>query len=153
MRRRITKPNLTTDDIGNKDIFVFGSNESGLHGGGAAAFAANELDAKYGCGFGHTGSTFAIPTKDWFIDTLPLYVIEFYIKRFLQYVEECPNLKFRVTQIGCGLAGYQPKHIAPLFWPAVSMKNVWLPQEFWDILFPKTKIKQNYEQERISKTV
>lgn len=96
-------------------IFVFGSNEAGRHGAGAALWAAQHYGAKYGVGFGPQEHSFAIPTKDWRIETLPVVVIKQYIDRFIVYARWHPTDTFQVTQLGCGLAGLQAKDIAPLF--------------------------------------
>lgn len=109
------------------EIFVFGSNESGIHGAGAARMALS-FGAKMGHGFGPSGSTFAIPTKDWNIETLPIPHIAPYVTRFLEYTKNKPNLIFLVTKIGCGLAGHTIETIAPLFKGHPS--NVILPEEF-----------------------
>jgi len=134
MKTRITPEELTSKDIGELDVFVFGSNESGIHGSGAARFANKELDAKWGIGFGNTGDCFAIPTKDWDVKVLPLDVIQFYINRFIASTKMYPQLRYYVTKVGCGLAGYTPAQIAPLFKDAVDLENIYLPQEFWDVL-------------------
>ena len=137
---RITPENITEDLIGAYDIFVFGSNESGIHGAGAARFAKDELGFPVGIGFGMrpTDSAFAIPTKDWNLVTLPKETINFYIQRFKDYVEFTlkfnPALTFFVTKLGCGLAGYTIEDIAPMFKDFVNLENVYLPQEFWDII-------------------
>jgi hypothetical protein len=112
------------------EIFVFGSNESGIHGAGAARTALS-FGAKMGKGFGPSGQTFAIPTKDWNIETLSIPHIAPYITRFLDYTRNNPNLIFLVTKIGCGLAGHTIESIAPLFqgYPP----NVILPEEFLEI--------------------
>lgn len=68
-----------------------------------------------GAGFGHLGTSFAIPTKDWNIQTLNLACIQFYIARFIRYAIAKPNTRFQVTQLGCGLAGLHPDIIAPMF--------------------------------------
>lgn len=115
------------------EIFVFGSNEAGIHGAGAARYAMY-FGAHIGGSFGMHGSSFAIPTKDWRIQTLPLDHIGFYVSRFIDFAKHVPDLVFLVTPIGCGLAGYQPKDIAPLFKEAMSVENIHLPQSFWDIL-------------------
>lgn len=96
-------------------IFVFGSNEAGVHGSGAARDALLKHGAGFGIGFGPCGDSFAIPTKDWNIKTLPTHVIDQYISRFIAYANFRPDLRFMVTQIGCGLAGYTPELIAPMF--------------------------------------
>ena len=98
-----------------KSILVFGSNEAGIHGAGAALFAYNKRGARYGFGYGHSGDSFAIPTKNEDIRTLPLDMINAYVCGFLAYATGKRKLKFMVTRIGCGLAGYSDKDIAPMF--------------------------------------
>lgn len=97
------------------DIFVFGSNLAGRHGAGAALFARTIHGALYGQGRGRQGNSYAIPTKDEFIQTLPLFRIKEYVDDFLTYAKSHPDLTFNVTRIGCGLAGYTDSQIAPLF--------------------------------------
>lgn len=96
-------------------IFVFGSNLSGIHGAGAAKFALQNHGAIWGQGFGPQGNSYAIPTKDEGIVTLPIWRIAPFVKEFMIYAQQHPELKFQVTRIGCGLAGYTDKDIAPLF--------------------------------------
>lgn len=97
-------------------IFVFGSNEGGHHGRGAAKYAYDHKRAEMGIGYGHTGNSFAIPTKDRSIrNTLSLTAIQAYVKGFLWYAHGRPDLSFQVTCIGCGLAGLKHKDIAPMF--------------------------------------
>jgi hypothetical protein len=96
-------------------IFVFGSNEAGIHGAGAALYARRHKGAVYGQGVGYYGDSYAIPTKDFNIRTLPLHVIEGYVKEFFNFAAENSGLQFNVTRIGCGLAGYTDADIAPMF--------------------------------------
>lgn len=96
-------------------IFVFGSNEAGFHGAGAALFAHKHKGATWGVGVGRTGDSYAIPTKDENIETLSLIDIAAFIFDFLEYAEANPELTFNVTRIGCGLAGYTDEEIAPMF--------------------------------------
>ena len=96
-------------------VFVFGANEAGRHGAGAALCAVKEHGAIYGQGIGRQGNSYAIPTKDHKIRTLPLDAIQEYINDFLEYARNRPELTFNVTRIGCGLAGYKDYQIAPLF--------------------------------------
>ena len=110
------------------EIFVFGSNLSGRHGKGAALFARQYHGAIYGQGVGLQGNSYAIPTKDEKLNTLPLHTISKYVMEFLNFAEKNPNLKFIVTPIGCGLAGYVPEQIAPMF--RNIPQNVELPEEF-----------------------
>lgn len=96
-------------------IFVFGSNLSGIHGGGAALHAHREHGAIYGRGVGPQGSSYAIPTKDWRIDAYPLERIAVHVADFLDYARARPDLEFDITPIGCGLAGFKRSQIEPLF--------------------------------------
>lgn len=107
-------------------IFVFGSNLAGRHGKGAALYAKRHHGALYGLGEGLSGSSYAIPTKDEWIRTLPLDRIRHYVDRFILFAELHPELEFEVTRIGCGLAGYHDDDIAPMFeW---SPPNCFLPE-------------------------
>ena len=96
-------------------IFCFGSNLRGAHGKGAALCAAQEHGAVYGAGVGRTGDSYAIPTKGWALEPLHLHAISKYVKEFLAYAREHPELEFQVTRVGCGLAGYEDAQIAPMF--------------------------------------
>jgi hypothetical protein len=109
-------------------IFVFGSNQAGRHGAGAALYAAKFYNAKNGVGEGPQGQSYAIPTKDWNIQTLPLEDIQVSVNKFLDYARENPNTYFLVTRIGCGLAGHKDADIAPMFIGAPS--NCEMPIEW-----------------------
>jgi hypothetical protein len=109
-------------------VFVFGSNLAGIHGAGAAKTAVDQYGAIRGCGKGFQGRCYAIPTKDKNIRTLPLYDIEKHVEQFLKYANSHPELTFVLTAIGCGLAGYSPSEIGPLF--KHSPKNVVIPNQF-----------------------
>lgn len=97
------------------EIFVFGSNLSGIHGAGSARHAFEAHGAHWGQGFGLSGVSFAIPTKDWDIEGMTIDRIRPYVRDFIAYAEARPQLKFRVVAIGCGLAGLQHADMAPLF--------------------------------------
>jgi len=114
-------------------IFVFGSNERGVHGAGAAKMAV-KWGAVYGIGEGLKGQTYAIPTKDENIETLNLEDINNYIVNFVKFAKEHSHINFLVTEIGCGLAGLSPNQVAPMFKEASSLSNVYLPFRFWQIL-------------------
>jgi hypothetical protein len=114
------------------NVFVFGSNLAGRHGKGAALFALKNHGAIYGQGIGFQGRSYAIPTKDADLRTLPLDTIASFVKHFLAYADAYPELTFNVTPIGCGLAGYKPTDIAPMFRDVPH--NVILPKEFKDVL-------------------
>lgn len=105
-------------------IFVFGSNESGFHGAGAAAYALRHKGAVMREAFGLQGQSFAIPTKDKAIKhTLSLPTIKAYVDEFIEEAKMHPELNFQVTRIGCGLAGLKDEDMAPMFKDAPS--NCW----------------------------
>lgn len=113
-------------------IFVFGSNEAGRHGAGAARHASKMYGAVYGVGVGRCGQSYAIPTKDRSIDTLPLSHIFKYVEDFCAYAQLHNTTQFALTKIGCGLAGYTEQDIAPMFVSAPS--NVHLVDEQMEVL-------------------
>lgn len=127
----ITPENIT--ELKENEIFVFGSNLIGRHGAGAALLA-RKWGAKIGYGRGPKGKTYAIPTKDGKLQTLPLEHIQYHVHRFINYAKINRENVFLVTQIGCGLAGYSPEEIAPLFSLAVGIENISLPACFLKIL-------------------
>ncbi|MCI1779952.1 MAG: hypothetical protein LKI53_08360 [Bacteroidales bacterium] len=111
------------------EIFVFGSNKDGMHGGGAARIAYLKFGAVMGQGTGLQGKSYGIPTMQGGTDKIKPYVDE-----FIKFATEHPELKFLVTRIGCGIAGFREKDIAPLFEKAATVKNIYLPDSFWKIL-------------------
>ena len=113
------------------EVFVFGSNLAGRHGAGAA-LQAKKFGARNGEGIGRWGRTYAIPTKDEHLHVLPLREIKTYVLEFKAYVLHYASNIFLVTPIGCGLAGYKPEDIAPMF--AGAPDNVRLPECFLDVL-------------------
>ena len=127
MNTRITPNHIT--ELKPNEIFVFGSNLQGYHGGGAARLAMNQWGAVWGQGTGLQGQTYAIPTMQGGIGT-----IRPYIDQFIKFAQNDPERTFLVTEIGCGIAGLRPADIAPLFKNAINIPNIWLPQRFWEIL-------------------
>lgn len=117
------------DRLAPGQVFVFGSNLQGFHGGGAAAYAYSHFGAVWGEGVGLHGQSYAIPTMQGGVDTIKPYV-----DQFIEFAAQHPDLTFLVTPIGCGIAGFVPEEIAPLFAGAVALRNVWLPRVFWKIL-------------------
>ena len=107
------------------EIFVFGSNLGGMHGGGAARAAYNRFGAVWGQGVGLQGQSYAIPTMQGGVETIKPYVDE-----FIAFAQAHPELKFLVTRIGCGIAGFRDEQIAPLFSSAIDKENIILPREF-----------------------
>ena len=111
------------------EVFVFGSNLKGMHGGGAARVAWQRFGAKMGQGVGLQGQSYAIPTMQGGVDTIRPYVDE-----FIDFARQHGELVFYVTRIGCGIAGFRDEDIAPLFAQAVGLDNVILPRSFFEIL-------------------
>lgn len=109
-------------------VFVFGSNLAGRHGKGAALWAHQHRGAVYGQGSGVQGNSYAIPTKGWKMETLPLGTIYNYVHEFLVFAHKYHNLQFQLTPIGCGLAGYRREQIEPMFKGAPP--NVLWPPEW-----------------------
>jgi hypothetical protein len=107
------------------------------HGKGAALYARQHHGAVHGQGVGLQGNSYAIPTKDEQLKTLPLERIAGYVEQFKAYAFSHPEMTFQVTAIGCGLAGYKPQQIAPLF--AGAPANCVLPEEFSLVLAPQDR--------------
>lgn len=125
--RRIAPDRIA--ELRDDEIFVFGSNLAGMHAGGAARIACRCFGAVWGQGVGLQGQSYAIPTMQGGVETIRPYVDE-----FIDFARRHPHLKFLVTEIGCGIAGFTPDEIAPLFAAAVSVENIWLPARFWEVL-------------------
>ncbi|MBO7623752.1 MAG: hypothetical protein J6S82_00390 [Bacteroidales bacterium] len=111
------------------EIFVFGSNLAGMHGGGAARIACERFGAVWGQGVGLQGQCYAIPTMQGGVETIKPYVDE-----FIAFAAAHPELRFLVTRIGCGIAGFTAAEIAPLFAGAVGMEQVILPEDFVKVI-------------------
>jgi hypothetical protein len=105
------------------EIFVFGSNLRGMHGGGAAYVALRKFGAIMGQGVGLQGRSYAIPTMQGGVETIRPYVDE-----FIEFAKENKNLTFLVTRIGCGIAGFTDEEISPLFKNAHDVDNIVLPE-------------------------
>lgn len=124
---RIASNHITT--LQPNEIFVFGSNLSGMHGGGAARLAYQKFGAIWGQGVGLQGQSYGIPTMQGGVDTIKPYVDE-----FIEFAKTHPQLNFLVTEIGCGIAGFSVEEIAPLFEQAIEVENIYLPERFWMVL-------------------
>jgi hypothetical protein len=126
------RPTFTSEHINSllpNEVFVFGSNLAGHHGGGAARTALNKFGAIYGQGVGLQGQSYAIPTMQGGTETIAPYVDE-----FITFAKEHPEKFFYVTRIGCGIAGFRDEEIAPLFSEALKLDNICLPESFVQIL-------------------
>lgn len=117
-------------------VFVFGSNEGGRHGAGAARVAHKQFGASWGASgargpSGKAKLAYAIATKDAGIrHTLPLAQIEAQVEEFIEWARAHPDVPFFVTRIGCGLAGCRDQDIAPMFRRApsnCSFADTWRP--------------------------
>ena len=122
MPQKRTTPEFITE-LQPDEIFVFGSNLSGMHGGGAALVAYRKFGAVWGQGVGLQGQSYGIPTMQGGVETIRPYVDE-----FIQFAGEHPELTFLVTRIGCGIAGFTDDEISPLFKKAHSIENIVLPE-------------------------
>ena len=125
--RRYTPENISS--LAENEIFVFGSNLQGSHGGGAAAAAVRYFGAVWGQGVGMQGQCYAIPTMHGGVDAIRPYVDE-----FIDYAIQHPEHTFLVTRIGCGIAGFKDEQMAPLFAAALDLPNVVLPKTFVDVI-------------------
>ncbi len=121
MDQKRTTPEFITE-LQPNEIFVFGSNLKGMHGGGAAYIAYRKFGAIMGQGVGLQGQSYGIPTMQGGVDTIRPYVDE-----FVAFAKEHPELTFLVTRIGCGIAGFTDDEIAPLFEAAHEVENIVLP--------------------------
>ena len=121
--RRYTPERIS--ELKDNEIFVFGSNLAGAHGGGAAWLAFKQFGAVLGEGVGMYGQTYAIPTMQGGVETIKPYVDD-----FIRFAKEHPGLTFLVTRIGCGIAGFRDEQIAPLFADAINVENIILPMSF-----------------------
>ena len=117
------------DHLEDNEVFVFGSNLDGMHGGGASRMARLRFGAVIGQGVGPHGQSYAIPTMVGGLDDIRPYIDD-----FIDYARTSPELHFFVTRIGCGIAGFEPSDIAPLFAEARNMPNVSLPRDFWEYI-------------------
>ena len=112
-------------ELKENEVFVFGSNLGGFHAGGAARVAVDKFGAVWGQGVGLQGQSYAIPTMHGGVD-----VIKPYVDEFIAFAREHRELKFLVTPIGCGIAGFTVEEIAPLFADAIDDENIILPEAF-----------------------
>lgn len=127
MNTQYTPERIT--ELGEKEVFAFGSNLAGRHAGGAARTALRRFGAILGQGVGLQGQSYAIPTMHGGVDDIRPYVDE-----FVAFARKRRDLTFYVTKIGCGIAGFRVEEMAPLFREAITLPNVKLPKEFAECL-------------------
>ena len=123
---RITPDKITR--LAANEVFVFGSNEQGLHYGGAAKAAVEHFGAIIGQGNGMQGKSYAIPSMSG------LGVMGEFVKQFCDYAKAHPEKRFLVTPIGCGIAGFTVEQVAPLFKACREIDNICLPASFWNVI-------------------
>ena len=119
-QKRVTPERIT--ELGENEVFVFGSNLAGAHGGGAALLAYRKFGAIWGQGVGLQGQSYGIPTMHGGVDAIKPYVDE-----FIEFAKTRPDLTFLVTRVGCGIAGFTNEEISPLFAKAHEVENIVLP--------------------------
>jgi len=119
-QKRVTPERIT--ELGENEVFVFGSNLAGAHGGGAALLAYRKFGAIWGQGVGLQGQSYGIPTMHGGVDAIKPYVDE-----FIEFAKTRPDLTFLVTRVGCGIAGFTNEEISPLFVKAHEVPNIVLP--------------------------
>ena len=134
MYNRPFTPEFITE-LKPNEVFVFGSNLQGMHAGGAARIAHERFGAVWGQGVGMQGQSYAIPTMQGGVET-----IEPYVEEFMDYAFRHRELTFLVTRIGCGIAGFTAKEIAPLFLKVIDLENVILPKDFVEIMHQHPRV-------------
>ena len=115
--------------LAENEVFVFGSNLRGMHGGGAARIAFDKFGAEWGVGVGPTGKCYAIPTMHGGVDDIVPYVND-----FIAYAKQHTDQHFYVTRIGCGIAGFTDEQMAPLFKGLLGLDHVSIPQSWAKLL-------------------
>ena len=118
--------------LNKNEVFVFGSNLDGRHGKGAALTAKRLFGAKQGVGEGLTGMSYALPTVGHNLSYMKLEKVSEHVNKFISFAVKMTNLKFLVTEVGCGLAGHDVKAIAPMFRDCLNYEHIILPKRFHD---------------------
>ena len=127
MKTQFTPDFIT--ELKENEIFVFGSNLEGMHGGGAARLAYEKFGAIWEQGIGLQGQSYGIPTMHGGVEAIKPYVDE-----FIEFAKSHPELTFLVTRIGCGIAGFRDEEIAPLFKECIKKENICLPKSFHEYI-------------------
>lgn len=123
---RVTPGNISR--LAANEVFVFGSNAGGMHGGGAARYAMEHFGAVMGEGHGLHGKSYAIDSMSG------ISVMADEVNTFAEFAKAHPEKMFLVTPIGCGIAGYSASAVAPLFECCKNISNVTLPASFWYVI-------------------
>jgi hypothetical protein len=114
--------------LSDKEFFIFGSNDKGNHGAGAAKLAKDKFGAKQNQSEGLQGQTFGIITKLYQDGKLTKYneltpenkiklknLIKKGIKDLNLLAEQNPNNEYLVTKIGSNLAGFTENQMRQFF--------------------------------------
>ena len=122
------------EKLESNEIFVFGSNLAGRHGGGAAKLAYDKFGAQWGIGEGITGQCYAFPTLDENYNKVHLVnIISSFVKLY-QVANNKPNLTFYLTKIGLGIAGFKVEDILACIRVVndslTCPNNIMFPKEF-----------------------
>lgn len=112
----------------SNEVFVFGSNEAGRHGAGAALQARRKFGAEYGVGEGLTGQCYAFPTLDGSLHRRSRVQLLASRDRLYEVCEANPGKSFLLTKVGCGLAGFAEADMRAMF--ALPPKNLVLPEDW-----------------------
>jgi hypothetical protein len=140
VNKKITPAFVT--ELSRCEIFVFGSNLAGHHGGGAARIAFDKFGAEWGNGVGPQGQSYAIPTMQGPVETIKPYADD-----FIAYAKEHPLNRFLLTRVGCGIAGFTDEEIAPLFVEALDIPNISIPEEWLPIMIAEPHRIENKDVE------
>lgn len=127
------------ESLDSNEIFVFGSNQAGIHCAGAALMAKLRFGAVDGTGEGLMGNCYALPTKDRNFNVRSLDDIFESILKLKECATQNPSYMFYLTRIGQGYAGLSESNIKQLVEKADLPENVqpwweWEKQSF--ILYP-----------------
>ena len=131
MKKRITPENI--QELGENQVFVFGSNMNGNHAGGAARLAVEKFGAIMGKSEGIQGQSYAIPTLDKDMQKVTEKELMDALANLRHYATEHPEKEFLLTAIGTGIAGFDPNYMAYMVLRAKLPDNVTMPKEFCKI--------------------
>lgn len=123
---RVTPEKVT--NLAPNEIFVFGSNDQGIHKGGAAHLALKKFGAQMGVSSGLQGSSYAIPTVG---NGIGPHEIADSFHTFVEFAKAHPEKTFLLTALGCGHGGYEPDHISRYLEEGINVSNIHYPMEFW----------------------
>ena len=110
---------MELEEIQNKknSIFVFESDEFGMHKNGNANIARTFFGAEYGVGYGLKGRSYAIPTKDMFFEDLMESEIEFYVDQFIEFAKTKKRKTFYISE-------FENKSVGEMFREKKLNKNI-----------------------------